>query len=346
VGIALDALADCEKTPKRAEMLQALARIEPRQKLAVLTMACNEGPYLMEFVAHCLAIGAEHVFVYTNDNMDGTDEVLRWLSANAPVTVIAVTVARGVNVQLKNYEHALLLLPELRLYEWVAVVDVDEFLIPGARYGYDLKTMLSQAPRETDVILFPWRWRLWERGFERMPGLLAERFPHGHAHYLFKPVMRLGHVVSLAPVHVPEIAPGAVVRDTAFEVIAESRIWTQGDVKSEAGGWVEHFWGKSFEEFRVKWLRGEAMGLEKLFRRDLENFFKWTGRVSPENYLPVPQGAVARMKAVLTRFAGRPGYAEVVALVEARYAAYAAAVRADTGLRRAYEDMLGRIAAG
>ena len=128
------------------ELVGKLRQIEPKYKLAVLTMMCNDAPYIAEFVAHHLAVGVERIFVYTNNNIDSSLAVLRWFEANGLVTVLPMVTAGGMHIQRKNYHHALFLLPELRLYDWVGVIDSDEYLLPDSRYNYHLPTMLDAAP--------------------------------------------------------------------------------------------------------------------------------------------------------------------------------------------------------
>jgi len=345
VGPELDAL-ETEIPPEqwsenRRATVHALRAIKPMQKLAVLTMARDEAPYLPEFIAHYRAIGADKIFVYTNDSIDGTDRLLRWAGNNAPVVPIFTQVGPRVNVQQKNYHHALLLLPELRLFDWVLVVDLDEFLVPGAQYNHHLPTLLAAAPRDTDVILFPWRWRLWDRSFERQPGLLPERYQHANPHDLFKPVMRLRKVYSLHYVHMPFVEPGAVVRDTAFNEIIHYDIWSKTP-KTEAGGWIDHYWGRSFEEFCVKKRRGDALELETLFKREHELFFQWSAWPGPENHRPMPEAMLAAVKRELAKLEARPGYREIMAGVTAFYEDYFARLRADAEVRQIYEVLLAQ----
>ena len=46
--------------------------------MALSTMK-DEGPYVVEWVAHHLAVGFTDVMVYTNDCSDGTDTILKHL---------------------------------------------------------------------------------------------------------------------------------------------------------------------------------------------------------------------------------------------------------------------------
>ena len=46
----------------------------------------NEGPYILEWIAHHLSVGFGHFLVVTNDCEDGTDEILLALQRRGLVT--------------------------------------------------------------------------------------------------------------------------------------------------------------------------------------------------------------------------------------------------------------------
>jgi hypothetical protein len=52
------------------------AAMTKNQEFVIVTAMKNEGPYILEWVAHHLAIGFGHFIVVTNDCADGTDEIL------------------------------------------------------------------------------------------------------------------------------------------------------------------------------------------------------------------------------------------------------------------------------
>jgi hypothetical protein len=147
-------------------------------------------------------------------------------------------------------------------------------------------------------------------------------------------------VTSLKPVHVPDHVDGAVIRDSAFEVIPEGLVRTRGHVKSYDGGWIEHFWGRSYEEFLIKQQRGANGELGEDGKRKRELFFTWSAPLTAANYVPVPEAVVARQRAQLARFAARPGFAALMARVEAGWRDCAARQRKDPALRREYEELL------
>ncbi len=338
VGTELDGLDKdlkvAEWSAERHATLQALRAIRPVQKLAVLAMAKNEALHLPEWIAHYRAIGADKIFIYTNDSNDGTDDVLRWFANCSPVVPIFTKVTAGTKVPRKNYAHALFMLPQLRLYEWVIVVDLDEFLVPGAQYGHHLPTMLAAAPADTSALLFPWRWRLWKPEFERTPGLLAERFPHAGNSEHCKSVVRLAHVNSLYDIHVPRLKPGSVLRYTDFGEIPPDRVWGPDKAKTDKGGWIDHYWGRSFEEFIIKKERGANM--MDAANRQYDNYFDWTARLTRDNHSPVPEPLLSKMKRELERFQLRPGYAEMMRGVEERFARHALETRNDAEKQRIF----------
>lgn len=340
LGPEYDALAPTRPlaewpAPER-ELLFALSAIKPRQKLAVLATVRNEAAHLPEWFAHHLAIGVQRFFIYSNDNTDGTAEMLRWFAANAPVHVTFMQSSPGVNIQHKHYRHALLLCPELRLYEWTAVIDADEFLLPDARYNHHLPTLLAAAPPEAEVILFPWHWRLWTPHFERQPGLLAENHPHAVPSVSTKAVTRLRHVQSLHQVHFPEFFVPHDLYDSALQRIEQGANWHLAP-KTGAGGWTEHFWTTSFEDYLIKQARSPAFNLpEGSAIRSSDAYFNWTQPETDDNAAPFPPTLLEATKAQLAKFAAKPGYANMQALVATRAADYAVQMRSNPALCALY----------
>ena len=348
IGTEFDALSDCVPEdlwdePRRA-LQAALRAIHPRREVAVLAMARDEALHLPEWIAHHLSIGVDHIFVYTNDNRDGTDELLRWFSRNAPVTPLFTTAAPGIDIQRKNYQHAFFLLPELRLFEWVLVIDVDEFLVPADTYDHRLTTLLDAAPADAAAIVFPWEWRLSDRGFERTPGLLAERYEHALPHALFKSVVRLKHATSLCEIHIPTLDAGARLLDSSFAPILPEDVWSDAR-KSAAGGWIDHYWGRSFEEFVIKKTRGDALAIpEGQFQRAYELFFSWTAACTEENRSPVPAPLLASVRTKLAHFGRDPEFRALTEKASAFYESHAAALKADPALIALYERLRQEIA--
>ena len=57
-----------------------------KPRYMIVTAMKNEGPYILDWIAHHLSIGFEHFFVATNDCDDGTDRILDRLAELGHVT--------------------------------------------------------------------------------------------------------------------------------------------------------------------------------------------------------------------------------------------------------------------
>ncbi len=126
-------------------------------KNLIVTCMKNEGPFILEWVAHHRAIGFDHVLVFTNDCDDGTVEILDALASRGYVTRMDnpyQEMGSGYNPQkgaLKFAES----LDLVRNAEWVLISDVDEFVNIHVGDG-DLKS-LFEATGDVDIISMQWR---------------------------------------------------------------------------------------------------------------------------------------------------------------------------------------------
>jgi hypothetical protein len=123
----------------------------PHGSLVALSTMKDEGPYVVEWVAHHLAVGFTELLVYTNDCSDGTDALLKRLEA------LDIGVHHRENVipdGMKPHPSMLKLAAEEELIQtsdWLLVLDADEFLCinhpSGALDGLvtDLSAMSAQA---------------------------------------------------------------------------------------------------------------------------------------------------------------------------------------------------------
>ena len=50
--------------------------VSPHGRVTAVSMMKDEGPFVLEWVAHHLAIGFTDLVVYTNDCSDGTEDML------------------------------------------------------------------------------------------------------------------------------------------------------------------------------------------------------------------------------------------------------------------------------
>ncbi len=116
--------------PQAGLTLLAAARttIAPRRLACVLATARNEGPYLLDWLAHHRACGFEHAIIYSNDNDDGSDDLLALLADAGEITWVQNHLTATSRAQWKAYGHAFKSLPDLLDFRWTMVLDLDEYV--------------------------------------------------------------------------------------------------------------------------------------------------------------------------------------------------------------------------
>ncbi len=123
----------------------------PHGSLMALSTMKDEGPFVVEWVAHHLAVGFTEVIVYTNDCADGTDLILKRLDA------LGIGVHHRDNLippGMKPHPSMLKAAHDeelVRASDWLLVLDADEFLCINHPSGTldgmvaDLNAMGAQA---------------------------------------------------------------------------------------------------------------------------------------------------------------------------------------------------------
>jgi hypothetical protein len=241
-------------------LVAARRTVAPRRDLCVLATARNEGLYLLEWLAYHRSVGVDHVFVYTNNNTDGSDILLRLLARHGELSLVENTVAQGGNPQGKAYGHALSLVPELLDYRWCAIIDIDEWLgFATPRFSSMKDYIRSQELRPVDAIMLSWNNVSACGALRWQPGMLPQRFtkrfagPDQHVKTIFKP--RLFHH---AMPHVPRGERGlSVICRDATGALHPNGAWF-ADPPRDGPAWIAHYFYRSAEEFIWKFSRGRG----------------------------------------------------------------------------------------
>ena len=99
--------------------------------MEVTIVACmkNEGPFILEWLAHHRAIGVTRFIIFSNDCTDGTKELLDGLDDARIVRHLEnpnclVNSSQRINVAFSYAQH----LKEYQRADFVALIDVDEFI--------------------------------------------------------------------------------------------------------------------------------------------------------------------------------------------------------------------------
>ena len=157
----LGVLGACGEFASLPHACNARARraTKPHRGPAVLATARNEGIYLLEWIAYHRLLGAEAIFIYSNDNQDGSELLLGALADAGVITWVDSDLSGQIgNAQFKAYGHALGCMPDLLAHDWVLVIDIDEFLVlDQARYAGLAEFCAWHDQRGADTVAINWQ---------------------------------------------------------------------------------------------------------------------------------------------------------------------------------------------
>ena len=126
---------------------------QPPRFVSVTPMK-NEGPFVLEWVAHNQAVGIDQMVVMTNDCTDGTDALLKRLDERGVLTHVDNNSRRATSPQKRAYKR-FLQMEVARPDDWVIVIDADEQI--NVKTGDNSLKSLVYAVPEARMISMTWR---------------------------------------------------------------------------------------------------------------------------------------------------------------------------------------------
>ena len=217
----------------------------------------DEGRYLREVIAYHLLIGFNHIFIYDNDSTDNTHEVLATIPSDR-FTVVPWPASLGhSNMQCAAYDDCVA--NQVGAYDWLMFMDADEFLVLRKhRTIGELLTELDYA----DEIGF--NWRVFGDGGHRkyQDGLVTERFLYAsredfsvnrHLKSMARPA-KIAH----ARAHAHSLIPGSVMVTPGGRSLTPGEPLTSESDVDHSVAQVNHYFGKSWEEWVIKRDRGKV----------------------------------------------------------------------------------------
>jgi len=99
-----------------------------KARVAICAIFKNEGPYILEWIAHHSLIGVTDFYIADNISSDGSSELLSRLHDDGLITHLLWPTEHGVKPQLPAYQH-LAELAKTDNIDWVLFIDADEFVI-------------------------------------------------------------------------------------------------------------------------------------------------------------------------------------------------------------------------
>jgi hypothetical protein len=124
-------------------------------RYCVISTMKNEGPFVLEWLAHYKALGFDDFVVCTNDCEDSTTDLLLALQDRGLVRHHATRKWETTSIHraaLKQASRA----DQVKKAEWVFVCDADEFLNIKVGDG-SVRDLVALSGTEKDVISVPWR---------------------------------------------------------------------------------------------------------------------------------------------------------------------------------------------
>ncbi len=122
--------------------------------LAICAIFKNEGRYLQEWIEYHQMVGVKHFYLYDNDSTDDTRILQKYLDEGI-ITLNKISgnsYETGVDYQYQYRNHF------LKTYgdevEWVAVIDLDEFIIPMdyATIPEEMNVILNKAKKKIEIL--------------------------------------------------------------------------------------------------------------------------------------------------------------------------------------------------
>ncbi len=120
----------------------------------IFTTMKNEGPFMLEWVAHNLGLGFDRLIIYTNDCADGTDLIARRLEELGHASHVENPVKPGGNPQHQMLRRARRH-PLVQDADWLMCLDADEFI--NITVGDRTVPALIDACEAPDAISMAWR---------------------------------------------------------------------------------------------------------------------------------------------------------------------------------------------
>jgi hypothetical protein len=226
--------------------------MDPR--VAVVAIVRDERKFLDEWLVYHRLLGIDHFFVYDDEPDLSMGEFLRPHAAH--VTVVPWFERHrsmyGRNKQTKAYTHALH--NGLSPFDWVAYLDVDEFLV--LKEHGDIHGFLSPIDRTVASVMLNWVVYGHNGFYDDPPGLVTASLTKrmGNPSVRHKSISRVADILQVTSAHHVGLKRGRRVGASGSDRGIEDRI-VPGDVDVAC---VNHYQCRSFSRWMARAERGDA----------------------------------------------------------------------------------------
>lgn len=323
------------------------ANVSRHGRVVCVSMAKDEGPYLLEWVAHHHLLGFTDLLVFTNDCSDGTDEMLDALAGLGLVTRVENGPMGSKPPQSRALKRAQKH-PLVQDADWLMVMDFDEFLTIRAGDGRIDALIDEIAARKAGAMAVTWRFfgSAGQSGYADAPVTqrLTRAAPDGFSKgFGVKTLFRNRDYLRLA-IHRPRIQRKANldgrirldwINGSGERIDGQVMSWRQTRQTAGYGlAQVNHYGVKSGEEYLMRRLRGDVLNNHgkydaDYFRRfdcnEIEDLSAAAGAAELRGFCAelLKHDAVAqaarlietRLREKLARLRAAPDYAQQISLL-------------------------------
>lgn len=233
----------------KAEKLRAKNNVKYQYNLSVLAIVKDEGPYLREWIEYHRIVGVDKFYIYDNES---SDNIAKILAPYIKEGIVDYTYWPGQAQQLPAY--ADWLVKHKMDTKWVAVIDLDEFILPISEKS--IIDYLNKLPLEVSAAVISW-FMFGSNGHDKKPdGLVIESYTKRakKKHYHYKTIAN------------PRLCHGLHVHKH-FNV-GRTVYATEDKIR------INHYHCKSWQEYSKRKIRGSAFrGLAAAQTRYTREFF-------------------------------------------------------------------------
>lgn len=245
----------------------------------MVTCVKNEGPFLLEWIAHCKGVGVTDFLLFSNDCDDYTSEILDRLDDMGIVRHLP-----NPTVFMQSGQHhrtALAYAPlhkEFQRSDYIVIIDSDEFIVSTVGSG-TLQALVDSFDAPDIISLSELNYGFGGNlGFE--DGLVTQQFrrsrdktpptkkPRRGVKSITKRTAKIKEFANHRPVVHPEFADGVTWYDGAGKLMPEHFIREyQRGIDCEGRyekAWVNHYTLRSGESMLAKFERGDAVRQNRL----------------------------------------------------------------------------------
>ncbi|MGB3514483.1 MAG: glycosyltransferase family 92 protein, partial [Microcoleaceae cyanobacterium] len=235
--------------------------IREKCKLSICAIMKNEGPYLAEWLEFHKIVGVERFYLYNNNSTDNTLEILRPYIEKGEV----ILTDWPTEYEQQNRAYRNCLKKFKKESEWIAFIDLDEFIFPTQKD--DLREILEDYQ---DYPALGVNWLIFGTSghINKPEGLQIENFTkraenEWKANLNFKSIVRSESTIDCnSPHHFVYREKGVAINENYEELLGKiSHLHSVEKIR------INHYFTRSLEEAKSKIRRGNATGNAKSKRK-------------------------------------------------------------------------------